>query len=395
MKIQRINFPIINNKVFNSREHSALVSQNYNNNSDSYKQISNCYYMPVNFTSKRQYSSNIPKLKERPSKFLPCRFNDLTCPSCGKMMLTKNKFRQIADEMAELPPDEYLDYLGQYKKYMRPVEESVYDELTAISKENSEKDIRTLLIDLRDEKLPILQKTQKYQLDRMFEIAGSLPADEKELLEEKLHKLNNYIYRTNIMAPFSRKLMIDKISKINISDPVKYKKLQQAAKAFPTSSDMNSAWIVKYSGNNKYGEPWDSYTIGLRLLTSSIPNTDHILAYSIENNHDDITNYIAMHSGCNTQKEDKEFSKWLNEDKENRIKYLKDYFLGVQSLIDDRRLGKKKYRHYVAFATERIKMLTDGNVQIFPEGVFTLTEKEKKMLNTPADIEQDSQLKND
>jgi Cys-tRNA synthase (O-phospho-L-seryl-tRNA:Cys-tRNA synthase) len=166
--------------------------------------------------------------------------------------------------------------------------------------------------------------------------------------------------------------MLDRISKVKIRNPRTYDKLQRIAASFPTSSDMNSAWIVKYSGKNKMDEDWDSYSIALRFLSSSIGNTDHILAYAIENNHDDISNYMAMHNACNSQKGSKHFLQWWNEDKENRTKYMQEYFDKADELIKTKKIKKKKYKHYVELAEQTIFDVSQGQLKLFKdEETFT------------------------
>ena len=249
---------------------------------------------------------------------------------------------------------------------MRPVEESVFNEIYENSKKpGASKDIRTLLVELRDEKMPILQKVQMRQVKKMRALAKTLPEKEKKVLMSKVNELSRMIRKNNASAPFRRKVMIDRISKVKIENQKKYEKLQNIARSFPTSADMNSAWIVKYSGKNKLNIDWDSYSIALRFLASSIANTDHILAYDIENNHDDISNYMAMHNACNTQKSNKPFLQWLNEDKENRIKYMEDYFNYVNDLLESGKIKKKKYKNYVAYATETIFEVSKGQVKLF------------------------------
>ena len=329
--------------------------------------LSSTYYLPVNFTSskRRTYSTDKKHIAEKSGDFAISKLCDIPCPSCGKKMLNQTKFNLIAKELAELQPDEYLDHLGKYTEYMRPVEESVYNELYKLSqKEGNSKDIRTLLVSLRNAKMPILQDAQMRQIKKMRSLAKTLPDDERTVLLNKIKSLQQIIRKNNTTAPFRRKIMIDRISKIKIRNPKKYEKLQKIAKNFPTSSDMNSAWIVKYSGKNKHNQDWASYDIALRFLSSSVANTDHIIAYDIENNHDDISNYLSMHSACNAQKGNKPFLQWLYEDKDNRIKYLQDYFETVDNIIQKKRISKKKYRNYVAYATQTIFEASKGQVKL-------------------------------
>lgn len=369
MRIQPINYSI-NTKTFGNINNSAAVCAAMPDNTNK-AAISNVFYYPVNFTAhERTFQSLKPKLKERSGDFVICRFPDLPCPACGKKMLNKSKFNQIAKVLAEIPSDQYLEFLGNYVEYMRPVEASVYKDLLAESqKPGASKDLRELLVSLRDNKLPILQEAQMRQIKKMKSLAKTLPEDEKRVLLNKVEKLKVQIRKKNSEAPFRRKIMIDRISKIKIRNPKKYEKLQIIAKNFPTSSDMNSAWIVKYSGKNKNNQDWDSYNIALRFLQSSISNTDHIIAYNLDNRHDDISNYMAMHSACNSQKSNKSFLQWLNEDKENRIKYMQDYFDQVGDLISSHRITKKKYKNYVAYATQTIFAASKGEVKLFEDSI--------------------------
>ncbi len=358
-------------------------------------EISNVYYYPINFKSEpRTYSSDNKKLQSKTYDFKICRIPDVPCPACGKKIMTKSQFDKFAYDLANTQPDDFLDFLGNYTEYMRPVEESVYYELKALSAKMAAqgktvssaklaskgenalsakmeapsedfKDLRTLVVKLRDEKLTILQKTQRRILKKMIALAKTLPANEQATLMAKINSVKE-IMNQKLNSPFRRKILIEDIKQIKISNPKKYNRLQNLARSFPTSTDMNSAWIVKYSGKDKHGEDWTSYDIALRLLQVSTASTDHILAYDIENNHDDISNYFSMHSGCNNVKANKPFMQWFNEDKEGRLKYLKDYFNFCDELIKTKRIKRRKYRQYVAAATQTICDITQGQVDLRP-----------------------------
>lgn len=347
-------------------------------------QLSNIYYQPVNFTSKqkRTVKSSKPHLKERSGDFVIAKINGIRCPACGQKMMNQSIFEKFTQELSEVEPEKYLEFLGDYTEYMRPIEASVYKEICAESKRLGTTDIRSLVVSLRDNKLPVLQEAQLRLVKKMTSLAKSLPADEQKALMSKIQKLKSEIKKKNSTAPFRRKIMLDRISKVKISNPKKYEKLQRIAANFPTSSDMNSAWIVKYSGKNKFNEDWDSYTIATRFLQSSVANTDHILAYATDNTHDDISNYMAMHNACNSQKANKSFLQWLNEDKDNRIKYMQQYFDDCDKVISSKIIGKKKYKNYVAYATQTVFEVSKGQVDIIPQNV------EAKETQSPDLIEQ-------
>ncbi len=391
MKISPIVYTKINNPNYDLQKNKS----NINNSSMDKKEILSktdmlgLYYMPVTFGinsksyknpqeinisgsenkihSKRTKETTKPKLAETSYDFKISTFADIPCPACGKKMLNKSKYNKIANELKKIPSDQYLSYLSNYKEYMRPIEESVYDELCALSKEEgASQDIRTLLVSLRDTKMPVLQKAQMRQINRMKALSKNLLPEEQQVLNEKINSLQKLIYKNNASSPFRRKIMIEEIKNIKIRNPKKYEKLQNIAKDFPTSSDMNSAWIVKYSGKDKNKEDWKSYDIALRLLSSSVANTDHIIAYSIENNRNDISNYMSMHNACNCMKENKSFLKWLYEDKDNRIKYIQDYLRCADELISNK-IKDKKYKNYVKLVSDTIFEASKGQVKLFED----------------------------
>jgi len=343
--------------------------------------LNKIYYYPLNlsFSAKRTFSTDRKDLAEKSGDFIISDICDIPCPSCGKKMLNKDKFDMIAKELSELPPDEYLNCLAKYKQYMRPVEESVFDEIYKMSQQQgASKDIRTLLVQLRDTKLPVLQEVQLNLIKKMRRLARKLPDDEKAVLLGKIKVLQSIVKKNKTESPFRRKIMIDRISKIKIQNPKQYEKLQNIAKSFPRSADMNSAWIVKYSGKNKHNEDWSSYDIALRLLASSVANTDHIVAYSIDNNHDDISNYMSMHRACNENKANKPFLQWLHENKTNRIKYMRSYFEHIDKLIKTKKIDNKKYENYVAYATQTVFEASKGQVKLFDSETDSENNKNHK-----------------
>ena len=126
--------------------------------------------------------------------------------------------------------------------------------------------------------------------------------------------------------------------------------------------------IVKYSGKNKFQEDWNSRDIALRMLCFSVPNTDHILARDIEENHDDLTNYMAMHKACNEQKSNKSFLEWYYEDKDLHKSSLEAYFEKTNEIISSKKIDDERYDSYVANATQRIYELSQGKVDLRKTG---------------------------
>ncbi|MBQ8887773.1 MAG: hypothetical protein IJY61_08750 [Candidatus Gastranaerophilales bacterium] len=331
--------------------------------------LPNNYYSPISFCSKqrtRVYSSQYPELFEHPGDFQLAKIDGIPCPACGKKMMTRQKFEEFKQRLDETNPNQYLYLLGEYQDYMRPIEASVYQELLALSSTAETTDIRELLVTLRQTKLPQLQSIQRRKLIQMKKIARTLPSEERAALSMKLTELGKQIKRKNEEAPFRRKKMLQEIKNVKISNPYKYEKLQNLAKAFPTSKDTNSAWIIKYSGKNKHNQDWESKDIAERMLYSSVPNIDHIIPYGTERGHDDISNYLSMHSGCNCIKGSKPFVQWYNEMPDVRNKSLNAYFDRAEELISQGAIKDDKYEKYVAYATETIRDVTKGQVSLRP-----------------------------
>ena len=100
------------------------------------------------------------------------------------------------------------------------------------------------------------------------------------------------------------------------------------------------------------------------MLSSSVPNIDHIIPYGTERDHDDISNYLAMHNGCNCTKSNKPFMEWYNENPEVRQKSLTAYFDKAEEIISSGAITDPKYKEYVANATQTIQTVSMGQVEL-------------------------------
>lgn len=378
--------PVSNFNIHSAKkvDNSSLSSSPVKSEFKQINTLSNAYYLPLNFKGDRVYSSVRPELFERPSSFKLVKFDNVPCPACGKTMLPKQKYAEFKERLEDMNPDQYLYLLEEYQGYMRPIEQSVFQELKALAASQKTNDLRSLVVTLRDKKLPKLQKIQRRKLVQMKKVARGLPEQERSALSEKLNELGKQIKKKSLEAPFRRKKMIQDIQDVKISNPHKYEKLQNLAKSFPTSTDTNSAWIVKYSGKNKQNRDWTSKEIAERFLYYSVPNTDHIIPYGTERGHDDISNYLAMHTGCNSTKSNKPFLQWYNEAPEQRAKNLTAYFKKAQEIIDSGEISNPEYKNYVAYATETIGDVSKGQVYLRP-GI----EIDEEVLEKVYDIEED------
>ncbi len=372
MKISTINLSGIYAKQYNKTVFKHESQENFKCNQTPDEQTENRNIKKITFNDieaylipsgdDRVYTSSNPELIEVPSKFKVNAFDNVPCPACGKKLLPADKYNEFLNKLDETENENYLSLLDEYKDYMRPVEYSVFEELTALSKDLGIKDIQTLLCQLRNTKLPLLEHVQLKKIKEIEYIAKKLPEEESRALLSKVVEFKKIIKKNNAESPFRRKVLIDKISRVHISNQDKYNKVLELVKSFPTSSDMNSAWIVKYSGKDKNGQDWKSKDIARRMLEFSVPNTDHILARDIELNHDDISNYMAMHTSCNGQKANKPLMQWIHENKTERIKNLSAYFAKVDELISSKQIDDPRYKDYVENATKLISDISKGKI---------------------------------
>ena len=230
MKIQPIFSGIYLKKTVNTNSRDFAIGQNPYSNA---KSLSNLYYMPVNFgnsNTRRSYSSVNPEYYTRPADFLPSKIDGLPCPSCGGKMMSKSHFEAISEQLENVSPNNYLDFLNQYEEYMCPIEYSVFQELYGMSKApDASKDIRTLLIQLREHKLPLLQEVQLSLLKKMRRVSKTLPDNEKAVMYHKISTLENLVKKTKAESPFRRKIMIEGIKNVNIKNKETYKKIQNMA----------------------------------------------------------------------------------------------------------------------------------------------------------------------
>ncbi|MBR6164028.1 hypothetical protein IKQ26_09120 [bacterium] len=315
---------------------------------------------------KRQYSSVLAGKYEKPSKFRIARIPNLTCPACGQKIMTRHGYTTFLDKIRKAKEEDYLTILDEYKEYMCPTELEVFDSIKEhadrIVKEGGTPHITEIVKDLRQIKLPELEKIQLDKVEDMRDAIQTLPGAEKRRLNEKFNTLTEIIVGLNKKAPFRRKTLIEWVEKCKISDDYVKTELLDIAYSFPSSSESACAWIVKNSGKDKQGNDRSALELAEKLVSIASTSTDHVLARNIELNHDDITNYMAMHKGCNSEKTDKSFMEWYNESPHERHIFIRNYLKDVKEALDKGKIKDKKYKDYIKDCVLNIYKLSKGNV---------------------------------
>ncbi len=320
---------------------------------------------------KRVYSSIIPSKYEKPGKFKIGRIPNLTCPACGQKILTHSQYTRFLEEIRKAPEEEYIPILSRYEKYMCPTELEVFNDIKyqadLLKKVGKVPHLTEIVKTLREIKLPELEKIQLEKIEDMRDAIKTLPKAEQDGLNKKFDTITDIILNINNKAPFRRKTFIESVKEYEVSDPYVKEDLIYIAESFPSSAESACAWVVKNAGKDKQGNDRSPLELAEKLVGIASTSTDHILARNIELNHDDITNYMAMHKGCNSEKTDKSFNDWFYEDPINRKAYLRNYFRDVKAAFERGKIKDKKYRDYVKDCVLHIYSLSAGKVDFRQE----------------------------
>ena len=212
-------------------------------------------------------------------------------------------------------------------------------------------------------------------MDSIGKFAETLPADDKLKVNTLLDQSSEVIFDRKDNFAFQRSKFLELVETIDIKDEATKEKLLTMAKKMPSAANSETAWFVKYGGYSKnLGELRSSEEIATKLLAPTYTNTDHVHPWN-RGGLDAVSNFWLMHARCNIIKTDKPFVEWLNEDREHRVGYIKQYLTDAQAAIDESKDPKMhpKYDLYSAKLAKTIYDETNGEVDFtkdfpLPEG---------------------------
>lgn len=320
-------------------------------------------YIP-NF-SKVSNPSELPPDHEKPGNFKVRNINGLICPGCGRPMLSAELYEELKQNLNCASEEEYVAILSGYIPYMREVEANVMEEVLDLSSEEPDLTLQELVTELKFKKLPELEGSQLKILNDMAEYSNRMPRNERPDLRDAITAAKVKIELREIKHPFTKQSFVEAIKNLKIhQDKMNHKQiLIKMAESLPSSNESECAWIVKYSGLNKEGKQRSSKEIADRILQSISTNTDHMQAQDPHiGGKDRISNYLAMHNGCNGEKGNKKFMEWFNEKPSDREIYIQQYLEGAQNAIDAGEIDDPRYQNYAQDAAETIERLSDGNL---------------------------------
>lgn len=250
--------------------------------------------------------NNTPEEEVLRANILRLAKYDIPCPVCGHLMLAQEKFNTFESKvLSTTDTGELLKYIGEYRKYLHPVEAKVFNILKTLHKEYPDKSVYELL----KSKLPEAECNLIREQSKIFTEIGILsrdfPPQKRDLIQGLIKDSYSRIWDTRETSRFSRKVFIDKLKSIFSSGEVKqnalsavqyeifnlttptliektkyndkeYEIIEQAVK-LPKAQNNVNAFIVKYAKKN-YGEADPSQKIAIRLLSSSLATIEHIKA---------------------------------------------------------------------------------------------------------------------
>lgn len=310
----------------------------------------------------------------------------MICPDCGKPIMTKPIFAGIKAELDEATEHTYLNVIDNHSEFLLPQEEKIVAHMKEVQAKNPEMTLRDVVVAEREKRLDKLEAQQLKILDKIEEVAEVLPYEDRSKITGLMTTSSYVIFQRQNTYAFQRSKFLELVDKLQVKTPGIQEKIRELAEELPSAMDNEDAWYVKYGGLDKKKQPYTSRTIAEKLVSPAYTNTDHVHPWNL-GGLDAVSNFWLMHARCNIIKTDKPFVEWLNEDRENRTGYIKQYLKDAQAAIDASEDPKMhpKYDLYSAKLAKTIFNETNGEVDFtkdfpLPEGydVPKPAEKEKK-----------------
>ena len=292
------------------------------------------------------------------------------CPCSGGLIMTKPIFAQIKKEFANTKEKNYLSIIEKNKEYLFPKEEKIFNFLKEQKALHPTKTIAQIVVQERKHRLSQIEDKQYKILDSIGKFSETLKdKDDKEKIKTILETSRKVIFERKDKHAFKRKKFIELLETSKIKDEKTKAKLVEIAQTLPTSTSDEDAWFVKYGGiNQRNGKLRSPEEIVTKLLEPSYTNTDHVHPWN-RGGLDAVSNFWLMRARCNIAKTDIPFKEWLNEDKENRVGYIKQYLTDVREAIKQSKdpYIHKKYDLYPAKLAKTIYYETEGEVDFTKE----------------------------
>lgn len=296
------------------------------------------------------------------------------CPDCGRPVMTKPIFAAIKGELDQADESSYLNVIENHSEFLYPQERKILNKLESVKAKKPDMTIRDIVAQEREKRLDKLERQQYKVLDKIGELAEVLPYEDRSQVDGLLKTSTTIIFGRESNYAFQRGKFIELANSLNMHDEKAKKQVLKLAEKLPSSMNNEDAWYVKYGGVDGKKQPYTSRAIAEKLVAPTYTNTDHIHPWNL-GGLDATSNFWLMHARCNIIKTDKPFVEWLNEDRENRTEYIKEYLTSTQEAINESKDPKMhpKYDLYAAKIAKTIYYETNGEVDFtkdfpLPEG---------------------------
>ncbi len=296
------------------------------------------------------------------------------CPDCGRPVMTKPIFAAIKGELDQADESSYLNVIENHSEFLYPQERKILNKLESVKAKKPDMFVRDIVAQEREKRLDKLERQQYKILDKIGELAEVLPYEDRSQVDGLLKTSTTIIFGRESNYAFQRGKFIELANSLNMHDEKAKKQVLKLAEKLPSSMNNEDAWYVKYGGVDGKKQPYTSRAIAEKLVAPTYTNTDHIHPWNL-GGLDATSNFWLMHARCNIIKTDKPFVEWLNEDRENRTEYIKEYLTSTQEAINESKDPKMhpKYDLYAAKIAKTIYYETNGEVDFtkdfpLPEG---------------------------
>lgn len=296
------------------------------------------------------------------------------CPDCGRPVMTKPIFAAIKGELDQADESSYLNVIENHSEFLYPQERKILNKLESVKAKKPDMTIRDIVAQEREKRLDKLERQQYKVLDKIGELAEVLPYEDRSQVDGLLKTSTTIIFGRESNYAFQRGKFIELANELNMHDEKAKKQVLKLAEKLPSSMNNEDAWYVKYGGVDGKKQPYTSRAIAEKLVAPTYTNTDHIHPWNL-GGLDATSNFWLMHARCNIIKTDKPFVEWLNEDRENRTEYIKEYLTSTQEAINESKDPKMhpKYDLYAAKIAKTIYYETNGEVDFTKD--FPLPEE--------------------
>lgn len=284
MQIFKIGFSLNRNNY-----RTSPVNSNYNNKpTDNYNLLKQPVGDTVTFSGKIPsiVTPTMEDLINRTKAVDILRYNvlrlakyDLPCPVCGRLMLDVDKFNEFENKvLSTTNPDEILNFIGELKKYLHPIEKKMY----SIFREERYFHPDWSLYDILKYNLPSSEKkivqTQSKIFGEIGILSRDLPPDTRKEVQNLINETFTRIFDTRETSRFSRRIFINKIKDIFIPEGVR-QNLEEVFKNEYLKDKPNSKGAKTFEDIRAFIEEKMEYTISNWIYT---PEQDKIIEKAVE-----------------------------------------------------------------------------------------------------------------